>query len=57
MKINVFGKKRIAEDIVIPSEITEENVYKYLSDLCHEWATSGNSEVSEIVGKSEYGKK
>ncbi|WP_105103039.1 DUF7661 family protein [Microbulbifer pacificus] len=32
------GKRRNA-GIYIPSEITEDELAQYLSDLCHEWAT------------------
>ncbi len=39
------GKRRIANDLVIPSFITEEEIEGYLSDLCHEWATDKNPDV------------
>ncbi len=32
------GKKRIADDIVIPAEINESELANYLSDICHEYA-------------------
>lgn len=37
------GKKRIAEDIFIPSIIKKEHIEDYLEDLLHEWATPGES--------------
>ncbi|GLR71964.1 DUF7661 family protein [Agaribacter marinus] len=39
------GKKRIATDIKIPKEITENGLAEYLADLCHEWSTLRNNEV------------
>jgi hypothetical protein len=42
------GKKRKAEDILIPGSIEESELVQYISDLCHEWATSRNSEVKVL---------
>ena len=42
------GKRRPAENIVIPSNISEEQLPQYLADLCHEWATSSNPEVNKL---------
>lgn len=42
------GKKRMAIDIVIPSEITEAKLLGYLTDMFHEWARPGNDRVYEI---------
>ncbi|EKJ84863.1 hypothetical protein CLV96_1028 [Leptospira meyeri] len=33
------GKRRVAEDIYIPSEVKKENLLQYLEDLLHEWAS------------------
>ena len=33
------GKRRRAEDIFIPGSILEEELERYLADLCHEGAT------------------
>ena len=33
------GKRRLADDLFVPSFISEEEIEGYLSDLCHEWAT------------------
>ncbi|MCW7489579.1 hypothetical protein EHQ94_02185 [Leptospira meyeri] len=33
------GKRRVAEDICIPSEVKKENLLQYLEDLLHEWAS------------------
>lgn len=43
------GKRRPADDIVIPDHITDETVIEYIEDLCHEWATPKNDRVS-IIG-------
>ncbi len=42
------GKKRIAEDIMIPSHIKEEALMNYLADLCHEWSRPGNDCVVKL---------
>ncbi len=42
------GKKRLVNDIVIPSNLKEEELIEYLADLCHEWATPVNSEVKRL---------
>ncbi len=42
------GKKRIAEDIFIPSHISEEDLVGYLEDLLHERATPDNADIFSI---------
>ena len=42
------GKKRPAHDLVIPEDIAETELPKYLADLCHEWARPGYKQV-EII--------
>jgi len=44
------GKRRRATDIVIPSDLPESGVERYLADLCHEWATENHPEVRQVVG-------
>ena len=39
------GKKRLAQDMVIPNKIKKDALTEYLSDLCHEWSRPGNSKV------------
>ncbi|MCC2617352.1 hypothetical protein LJ739_13960 [Aestuariibacter halophilus] len=34
------GKKRRAEDILIPSHLAEQDIIGYVSDVCHEWASA-----------------
>jgi hypothetical protein len=42
------GKRRRAEDLIIPSTILEEELEAYLADLCHEWATPRNPRVVRV---------
>jgi hypothetical protein len=42
------GKKRPAEDIVIPSTIEQNRVQQYLADIRHEYASGGQSEAVQI---------
>ena len=39
------GKRRSAEDIVIPDFVGESELENYLSDLCHEWASEKHPTV------------
>jgi hypothetical protein len=43
------GKRRPASDIVVPGDITESNLDKYLADLRHEWSTERNPVVKRLV--------
>lgn len=42
------GKKRLAEDVVIPATVEESELIRYLEDVFHEWATASNNSVSRI---------
>ena len=42
------GKRRPATDIVIPADTAEQDLPRYLADLCHEWATSRHPEVRKL---------
>ena len=42
------GKRRPARDIIVPSNIVESEMVKYLDDLCHEWATDQNNSVYRV---------
>lgn len=42
------GKRRLAGDIIIPPDISEDKFIEYLSDLCHEWARTDHSEVKKL---------
>jgi len=46
--LGVEGKKRIVEQITIPSNIEESELIKYFSDIYHEWATPTNRQVTEF---------
>ena len=39
------GKKRIANDITIPSHVEESELLNYLADLYHEWSREGFDRV------------
>ena len=43
------GKKRPAGDIVIPADIRESEIERYLGDLCHEWATEQHPNVERLL--------
>ncbi len=40
------GKKRLAEDVTIPSTVGENDLVEYVADLLHEWANPGNNKTS-----------
>ena len=42
------GKKRFAENIVIPDFVDESELENYLSDLCHEWVTEKHPTVRRL---------
>jgi len=42
------GKRRSADDIIIPSFINENEIKVYLADLCHEWATEKYPNIKPI---------
>ena len=42
------GKRRPARDIIVPSNITESDMTRYLDDLCHEWATDRTRQVKRV---------
>jgi hypothetical protein len=42
------GKRRRANDIVIPASVPEAELVDYISDLLHEHATTRNPEVVDI---------
>ena len=45
------GKKRLAGDIVIPSDVRQEDIALYLADLCHEWSCPGRDRVRILSGE------
>ncbi len=42
------GKRRPAPDIVIPPDVGEDALERFLDDLCHEWATARNPRVTRL---------
>lgn len=42
------GKKRLANDIILPPSLKKEDLVEYIADLCHEWATPSNSKVKKL---------
>ena len=42
------GKRRPANDIIVPSFVNESEIENYLADLCHEWATEKYPEVRRL---------
>jgi hypothetical protein len=43
------GKKRLADDLVIPSELHKDELLEYIADLCHEWETKANNKVEILT--------
>ena len=39
------GKRRPAHDVVIPSQIEESEVIRYVADICHEWTSEEHPDV------------
>ena len=42
------GKRRPAPDIVVPADIHESEIERYLDDLCHEWASERHPRVVRL---------
>ena len=42
------GKRRPADDIMVPDFVTETELVEFISDLCHEWATEKHPGVRRI---------
>ena len=43
------GKRREARDLVIPAEVAEAELERYLADLCHEWASPQAPHVRRLA--------
>ncbi len=48
------GKKRRANDIVVPADISIQEIPDYIADLCHEWASPRHNSVI-LIWSSENG--
>ena len=42
------GKRRLADDLMVPPFITESEIGHYLADLCHEWTNTRHPDVRRI---------
>ena len=42
------GKRRPADDLIVPPFVAESEVVSYLEDLCHEWASDRHPEVQRL---------
>ncbi len=42
------GKKRLAQDIVVPASVPEEQLEDYLADIRHEYASAEHNEVKRL---------
>ena len=46
--LSADGKRRTADDIMVPAFVTESEIVNFIADLCHEWATERYPEVRRI---------
>ena len=42
------GTRRPAKDIIVPPDLNEDELSEYLADLCHEWATASQNDVTKL---------
>ena len=42
------GKRRPADDLMLPPFLTATEIESYLADLCHEWATERHPDVRRL---------
>ena len=42
------GKRRPADDLVVPPFVAESEMVSFLEDLCHEWASDTHPEVQRL---------
>ena len=47
--VSADGKRRNADDLMVPPFINEIEIERYLADLCHEWETKAHPEVRRMV--------
>lgn len=45
------GKKRLVQDVVVPSELSKDELIGFLDDLYHEWATPAHPSVRRTASK------
>jgi hypothetical protein len=46
--VGLDGKRRPADDIIIPSITKESEIERYLADLCHEWSSQRHQSVKSL---------
>ena len=46
--LSADGKRRPADDLLVPDFVTESELEDFIADLCHEWATEKFSQVQRI---------
>ena len=42
------GKRRPADDLILPPSLATDELVSYLADLCHEWATEKHNDVRRL---------
>ena len=42
------GKRRPADDLIVPPFVAESEMVSFLEDLCHEWASDRHPEVRRL---------
>ena len=42
------GKRRLADDLMLPPFLAADELISYLADLCHEWATEKHNQVRRL---------
>jgi hypothetical protein len=42
------GKRRPADDLIVPPFVAESEMVSFLEDLCHEWASDRHPEVLRL---------
>lgn len=47
------GKRRPANDLVIPADFLEREIPQYLADICHEWAMPQHPDVRVLSARSD----
>ncbi len=46
--VGADGKRRPADDIMVPDFVTESELVDFIADLCHEWASEKHPGVKRI---------
>ena len=46
--LSADGKRRPADDLIVPPFVAESEMVSYLEDLCHEWASDRHPGVRRL---------